>query len=277
MDLLHDWIVPAQISCEAWVYIVTAVTAVAITSVSKGGFGGGVGMISVPLMLQVAPVKFVLGLWLPVLIACDLATIHRYPKEWNPRLVLHLVPGVFLGIAAAAILLGRMDTSTESAQAQEAWLKLGVALIAVVFVGLRYATKAKQEDKGWQPTWKAGLPIGLLAGVTTTLAHAAGPIVTMFILMQNPEKRVFVGTTGRFYFTFNSLKVPFMIAVGVVTAVTFRYGLWLMLLAPLGVWCGSRLNRRLSAVWFTHLIELFLVLVSGKLVYDWWRIVFILS
>lgn len=277
MDLLHGWIVPAQISCEAWVYIVTAVAAVAITAISKGGFGGGVGMISVPLMLQVAPAKFVLGLWLPVLIVCDLATIHRYPKEWNPRLVLHLVPGMFLGIAAAAILLGRMGASADSARAQEAWLKLGVALIAVVFVGLRYVTGAKQGDKGWQPTWKVGLPIGLLAGVTTTLAHAAGPILTMFILMQNPEKRVFVGTTGRFYFTFNSLKVPFMIAVGVITAVTFRYGLWLMLLAPLGVWFGSWLNRRLSAVWFTHLIEFFLVLISVKLVYDWWRIVFLIS
>ena len=99
----------------------------------------------------------------------------------------------------------------------------------------------------------------------------------MFILLQNPKKRVFVGTTGRFYFTFNSLKVPFMIAVGVITATTFRYGLWLMLLAPLGVWCGSWLNRRLSAAWFTHLIQLFLVLVSGKLAYDWWQTVFILS
>ena len=81
MEFLHEWIVPAESGVEAWVYIATALAALVITAVAKGGFGGGVGVVSVPLMLQVAPVKFVLGLWLPVLIICDLATIHQDPRE----------------------------------------------------------------------------------------------------------------------------------------------------------------------------------------------------
>ena len=83
-DFLHAWIVPPEFKVEAWVYIVTAAVALLLTAVSKGGFGGGVA-VSVPLMLLVAPYKFVIGLWLPLLIICDLATIRQYPKEWSAR------------------------------------------------------------------------------------------------------------------------------------------------------------------------------------------------
>ena len=78
MDLLHQWVIPPGVTAPAWLYISVAILALLFTAVSKGGFGGGAGVVSVPLMLQVAPLSFSVGVWLPVLIVCDIFTIREY-------------------------------------------------------------------------------------------------------------------------------------------------------------------------------------------------------
>jgi uncharacterized membrane protein YfcA len=228
-------------------------------------------MMSVPLMLQVAPLSFVNGFWLPVLIACDLATIRHYPKEWEPRVIARLAPGMLIGILGATFLL-RMLIQAETGDQKdvwEAWLKIGIAVISFAFVGMSALPKARERTEPWRPGFLVSLPIGLAAGVTTMLAHAAGPIVTMFMLPHRLEKRTFVGTTGRFYFTFNSIKVPIgILLASTITFASLRYGLWLIALSPLGVWLGSWLNKRVSQTWFVRLVTAFLLFAAGKLVYD---------
>ncbi len=262
---------PPETTASPALYIAVAVGALLVTAVSKGGFGGGVGSFSVPLMLQVAPATFVVGLWLPILIACDVATIGHYPREWKPRAFAKLAPGMIIGIVATSFLLRMLAGDAGSGQKQlfDAWLKLGVAGIALLFLGLRKVQHARRADTPWAPTWPVSLPVGLASGVTSTLAHAAGPMLTMYLLAQRLEKRVFVGTTGRMYFIFNSVKVVFLIWIaGVLTLDTFKYGIWLMVLAPFGVRLGSWLNRKVSEKWFVRLIHIFLVVVAGKLIYD---------
>src|SRR5271157_3956721 len=48
MNLIQAWIVPPDANAGATAYIVTAIIALLVTGVSKGGFGGGVGILSVP-------------------------------------------------------------------------------------------------------------------------------------------------------------------------------------------------------------------------------------
>lgn len=275
MDFINEWIVPPMAQDHPWAYIGIALLAVMITAVSKGGFGGGVGVISIPLMLQVAPYWFVNGLWLPVLISCDLATIRKYPKEWSPRAFWKLTPGMLAGTAFAAWLLRYVDMTGKSAafKLQEANLKFGVAIIAGVFVLLQLR-KAKERDTPWTPSWLVAIPVGAVAGITTMFAHAAGVIITMFLLPQKLEPRIFVGTTGRFFFIFNTLKLPFFIWVaGMMTLETFHYGLWMMAVGPLGVWFGSWLVRRIKPTWFVRLMYVFLLIAASKLAWDWWAVI----
>ncbi|MCK6472321.1 MAG: sulfite exporter TauE/SafE family protein [Planctomycetes bacterium] len=294
MDFLHEWIVPSvpvvaegsAATVGAGAYIAVAVIAMLVTAISKGGFGGGVGMISVPLMLQVAPAPTVLALWLPVLIACDVATIRAYPKEWSWPAMRPLVPGMTLGILATTAFLGTLDKNAQGSAGatRDAWLKFGVGLVAFAFIALKYMPgkkakpqsvsepEASRDPAPWTPTYAVGVPVGLLSGLTTMIAHAAGPLVTMFLLPQRMDPRTFVGTTGRFYFFFNSFKVPCLIAIGWLNPGIFRYSLWLMALAPFGVSFGAWLNRRMSAAVFVGLIYLFLALAAAKLWWDAFRV-----
>lgn len=291
MSFLETWIVPPQATVEAWVYILTATTAVTLVAASKGGFGGGAGVVSVPLMLQVAQAPFVVGAWLPVLVVCDIVTVRNYPKAWSWEAVRQLVPGITVGILLATVFLSMANSSPKLFGAL---LQLGVGLISLAFVilqapaffrGQRPKTTAEANSSNadesraatsdapaaplaWQPSWIISLPVGFLIGITTMIAHAAGPISTMYILPQKLDQRTFAGTIGWTFFVVNLSKVPFSLLAGAMTYETLRYGLWMMVIAPLGVWLGVWLNRRLSPELFLRLIYLFLVVAAIKLMSD---------
>ncbi|MFH0938055.1 MAG: sulfite exporter TauE/SafE family protein [Planctomycetota bacterium] len=269
-EFVRQWIIPPTSQKELWEFFALAGSALLITAISKGGFGGGVGILSVPLMIYATgSAKLVLGLWLPVLIVCDATTIHRYPKEWSMRAVLRLTPGMILGITIVTIFLGKtnLDHPVDAKRLDDC-LKLIVAAVSIVFLVLQLRPARASQNIAWQPSWLVSLPVGTIAGVTTMIAHAAGPIVVMFLLPQKLPKRVFMGTCGRFFFIFNTIKVPFMLAAGAMTLVSLRYGVWLMLLGPLGVWLGAWLNRRISPLWFVRLVQVSLFITAIKLVYD---------
>jgi len=276
MDFVQQWIVPPEaVVRDPFLYIPLAVVALLLGAVSKGGFGGGVGILSMPLMFLLLPAPFAITLWVPVLVACDLATINRYPREWAPHICWRLAPGTFLGLLAANLFLFSLRTAPDQSGALararveelEAWLKIMVALICCVFVVLQLRP-ARTSESAWQPNWPTSLGVGLITGITTTFAHAAGPVTTMYLLPQKLEPRVFVGTMGRFFLAVNSSKIPFLLAIGWFTWPVVRYALWLVVLAPLGVLLGSWLNRRLSPVLFVRIVHLCLLVTAGKLVYD---------
>jgi len=254
-----------------------AALAVMLVAVSKGGFGGGVGALSMPLMLQVVAEDssgVVVGMWLPVLIVCDICTLPHYPKTWRPRALLHIAPGTVAGIVAGLFLLKPFGA--------RGWLlKLGIGALSLAFVAL-WAARAwfgrrVAERPPWKPTWTVGTLAGLAAGISTMIAHAAGSIVQMYVLPQKLDKREFVGTCARFFFFFNVFKLPFFILSSSEARLTwgaFRSSLWLFALAPFGVWLGSWLNRKTDPVWFVRLIYAFLALAGGKLVFEViWKLV----
>ena len=66
-----DWIVPGGADVQLSLYIPIAVFAMLMTAVSKGGFGGGAGVVSTPLLMTQLPAGVAAGMWLPLLILCE--------------------------------------------------------------------------------------------------------------------------------------------------------------------------------------------------------------
>ena len=273
MDFLHSWIVPPE-STAPLAYPFLAAAALFFVSVDKGGLGGGLGIVSVPLLMQVAPLDFSIGMWLPVLVVCDFWTVRSYPSEWRFSAISKLVIPVLLAIACTTAALHWMDLKSDSPQSKqlEAWLKVSIAAMSIIFLILRMRPAPDEIDPPWTPTWPASWLVGIIGGITTTIAHAAGPVFTMYLLPQKLGRREYIGTTGRFYFTMNTLKLPSFIAISLVNLHTLRYGVWLMVLSPFGVLLGSWLNRRMSPVWFVRIVHASLVLVSGKFAWDAWKV-----
>ncbi len=260
-----SWIKPPE-SCDSLaLYVAVAVVAVTLVSVSKGGFGGGLGMLAVPLMMQVADARDVLAMWLPMLLVCDFFTLRKYPGEWDPRAVWLIVPGAGVGIIAGWIIL-------EYTREHDYVLKVIIGCVCLSFVMMwlvkRRLERSTTDKPPWKPGWGAGMPVGVACGITTVLAHAAGSVTTMYLLPQKLEQRVYVGTTARFYLMLNLTKVPLFVLGGIITWPALRSSFWMWLLAPAGVSIGSWLNRRISPGRFVALIYTFLAISGVKLILD---------
>lgn len=262
---MSHWVLPAGFEGQPFAYVLATVVALALTGVSKGGFGAGLGALSIPVMMLVAPANFALGMWLPLLIYCDILTLRHYPREFKSRPVLLLAPWMLLGILLGTLLLDVISPRTT---------KLCVGGLAILFVLLDQVRQwlKRRIDRGkdvppFRPTLWTAAPFGITAGVSTMIAHAAGAVTTIYFLPQRLDKRDFVGTQARFYFVVNTVKVPFYVGLALINAETLLKSLWLVPLAPLFVWLGAALNHRMSPVLFNRVVYLLLGISGAYLLY----------
>src|SRR5690606_6493157 len=91
-----------------------------------------------------------------------------------------------------------------------------------------------------------GVAVGFVAATVSTLAHAAGPIITLYMLQFKLEKKVLVGTMLVYFLLINTLKVPPLIYLGFITWDTLRDSIWFLPLIPLGTLAGAWLHNRIS-------------------------------
>lgn len=269
----YAWIVPDVITVSPILYLSAVVTAVLLTGFSKGGFGGGLGVLATPLMMQVLPANVALAMMLPILIVCDICTLRHFPDEWDPRSFWRIAGGTTIGIVAGCALLvyfGRPDVNGER------WLKLFVGGVSVLFCALKaWAVWGRKGGGGEErkPGFVIGTTMGLGAGIATMLAHAAGQIVSMYFLSHRLDRRVYVGTTARYFLTFNTLKIPFFFLAGAlsdksyITFHTLKWELWLIPVCALGVALGAWLNRHMSGTVFTVIVYSLLFITGIQMLY----------
>lgn len=241
-----------------WTFVAIAII---IQGISKSGFAGGAGILSLPLMMLVMPVDKVAATLLPLLILCDMNAIyhHRHNKDWREIMKIYLP-------ACIGILLGAAVWWKVGQVGVEAWsvpIKRFVGIIAILFA---LYILAKEASMRWVAHHKAGPKTALLAGVsagfTSTIAHAAGPIVSLYMFSQNLGKTLFVGTVAWTFTLINLTKLPFYAAVGLIQSDVLLFDLLLIPLIPIGSWLGHWMHHRVSESKFNRVI-LVLTLLAG--------------
>ena len=80
--------------------------------------------------------------------------------------------------------------------------------------------------------------------------------------------RVLSATLAVYFAVINAVKVVPYAALGLLEARQLATSLLLLPLAPLGVWAGVWLVRRVSAAWFYRLAYLGMFLTGAKLLWD---------
>lgn len=95
---------------------------------------------------------------------------------------------------------------------------------------------------------------GALAGFTTMVANAGGPITSIYFLSDNLSVMRFLGTTAWFYLIINLVKLPFAIGLNMITWANFTAMAWTIPLAIIAVLCGRWVARRVSQSAFSVLV-----------------------
>lgn len=238
-----------------------AALAIVIQGVSKSGFAGGAGILSLPLMMLVMPVDKVAATLLPLLILCDMNAIyhHRRNKDW--RVIRRIYFPALAGIAAGGFVW--WWAGQHGIEQYGAAIKRFAGCIAIAF-GLYIA--ARERSMAWaasrRPGRAAAWAAGLSAGFASTLAHAAGPIVSLFVYAQSPGKSLFVGTVAWTFTLINLTKVPFYMGAGLLHWDVLQFGALLVPCIPLGSWLGHWMHHRVDERRFNRVI-MALTLIAG--------------
>lgn len=237
-----------------------ACLSVVFVGISKAGFGGGTGILAAPLMMLVFPPKVALGVMLPLLIACDWISLWIYRKEWVWRPVRLFLPGCVAGVALGSCLLLYFE------KIDDLWLKRILGVICLGFCAIQWQhARLKEAVKAHVPDWKSGTIAGLAAGVTSTLAHAAGPVFAMYLIPQRLAPGPFVGTTILAFTFVNLLKIPGYVAAGALGPEVWKLSLLLAPMVLVGTGLGIWMNRKVSAEKFSKIIYLLLFLSGVEL------------
>ena len=239
-------------------FYIVAIPAILLVGISKGGFGGGVGLVGTPLVALVTTPTRAAAILLPILCAMDVVGVIAYRKSWDPVNMRILVPGSFLGILLGTATFRFLD---------ENLIRLLIGVLALAFV-LKYWLARKSVAEPKAPDRRAGSFWAAVSGFTSFVAHAGGPPLSVYLLPQNMDKTLFVGTTV-IYFTFvNYVKlVPYSL-LGQFSGENLLTSLILSPLAPLGMWLGIWLHLRIDERLFYQTVYLMLAVVGVKLLYD---------
>ena len=235
-----------------------AVLALLIVGISKGGMGGGLGVLGVPLMALAMPPAQAAAILLPILCVMDLMALKAFWKRWSWAHLRQLLPAALLGIAIGALTFTYFRASD---------VRLLVGLIAVGFA-LNYWFKPFQRLTMGKPGAKSGLFWGSIAGFTSFVAHAGGPPVNIYLLPQKLDKTVYQATTVLFFTSVNYVKLIPYAALGQFNSTNLWISVVLLPLAAFGIWLGYKLHHRVPEKQFFQIAYVLLFITGCKLLVD---------
>lgn len=254
----------------AWLVVAFGIFLIGLT---KSGFGSGIGLLNVPLIVLAMGYtgrgsEAALGLMLPLLIAGDLIAVWQYRKlfvgqsqdePWQgsvapptgPQLVRQLIPGTIAGVILGGGLLWWFH---QHEHLVSALIRTEIGIECILLVGLHWWRQYKGLQSYLMPEpWRSHLT-GTFAGISSTLAHAAGPIIAMYLLPMKLDRRLFVGTCAIYFFLLNTAKLPAYYASGLFSQVSPAFSLQFLPLVLIGAVVGFWLNQRMSDRLFSGIV-----------------------
>jgi len=237
-------------------------------SIAKAGFGGSAGLLAVPIMIYACGsdnAVLATGLMLPLLIAADYAALPGWWGKWDLRAVMRLVPGTLVGVAVGGVLLWRLGR-LGAEKTTNAWLTLAIGVIAIGFVALQLARSLARRPLEFRPVFWQEAIIGAAAGLTSTLSHAAGPIIVMILLPQGMAKGRYVATTVLYFWIANQVKLVPYFVLGLINPVSLQAGLVLLPAVAAGTALGIFLHHRVSQRHFAFVVYALLAIAGTDLI-----------
>lgn len=238
-------------------WIVIALCAV-LVGISKTGIPG-FGILVVPLMASVLPARSSVGVLLGILILADLfaAGYYRHNAEW--RHLFRMLPIAFVGIVAGYFSLRAVSDKQ---------LKPIIGIIVITMLGFNYwRSKVKSQDAPIPTQWWFAVGLGFLAGVTTMMANAAGPVMIIYLLAMRLPKIEFVGTSAWFFFVVNWLKVPFIASLELMTMESLKLDLMMLPFIAIGAISGILVLKKIPQKAFNIIVQILAAAAAVKLLF----------
>jgi uncharacterized protein len=238
-------------------FYAVAAPAVILLGISKSGFGAGFGSLAVPLMALAVPVPRAAAILMPVLLLMDLLGMAAFRKDVDRRLLRFLLPWALLGVLVGTLSFRLLETRVVAGI---------VGGFTLLFLAQRLLFPPR-PDAPPPPRW-AGALLTATSGFTSFVAHAGGPPLNAYVVPLKLTPVLFTGTMAFLFFFVNLAKwVPYG-WLGLLNGANLGTSLVLLPLAPVGVWIGVRIARRIQPTLFYRFIYAGMAFTGCKLIWD---------
>ena len=242
---MTDWINShTLLRDDGWMLLLALFGALCI-GLSKSGLAG-TATLNVVIMAKIFGAKPSVGIVLPMLIVADLMgfLINRKGGSWKQ--ILPMVPAAVVGVIIGWLMLDYVDNST--ARIVIGWLILSLLAFNVVLNRRRGQLLELTRHRTF--TWG----MGFVSGVSTMLANAAGPVMTVYLLAQRLEKKEHLGVFCRFFLFINLFKLPFSGSLGLVTGPSLMTNVVLLPGVIAGILLGWQILKRIQQNAFENVL-----------------------
>jgi hypothetical protein len=236
-----------------WQWTLLALGAL-VTGLSKTGIAG-LGVLAVALFANALPARESTGALLPLLLCADVFGVAFFRKHASWPHLWRLFPWVIAGVIAGFLAMDRIGNLAVQRM-------IGGILLSMVVLHFWRQRQADSLAQAMPHTWWFAALTGVLAGFTTMVANAAGPVMILYLLAVGLPKLAFIGTGAWFYMCVNAFKVPFSLKLGLINRESLLVDAILVLPMIPGALLGPVLLNRINQRNF-ELMALVLTVVAA--------------
>ncbi|MGR3465278.1 sulfite exporter TauE/SafE family protein [Limimaricola sp.] len=239
--------------------LLAACVAVVLVGFSKGGLGGALALLGVPIMALTIPPVQAAGILLPVLLAMDAISLWAWRGTYHAGTLKRMLPGAVVGIG-----IGWLTAALVSDGA----VRLIVGALALIFAarwllsGNVRRAAPRAENTARASLWAS------VAGYTSFVAHAGGPPFQVYAMPLGLDPKVYTGTSVIFFAVVNVIKVVPYAALGQFDPANLISAAALLPLAVLATLSGAFVVKRMRAEVFYPVMYALVVLVGLRLCWD---------
>ena len=211
------------------------------------------------------------GLLLPVLIAADLTATLVYRKHTDWKFIIRLLPCFIVGTILGWLVFDYFQGGDDKVRQ----LKYVIGGILLSMTVLHFIVKFRKRvspnnllEEGIMPKGSIvlGLFFGLLGGVATMLANAAGPVAQLYLLDMGLPKYAFIGTSAWLFLIVNVIKIPFMVDLQIITLDSMSVSWWMFIPAMIGAAIAPLIVQYINKTLFERMVWFFIVLAGIRMI-----------
>lgn len=243
---------------DPWFYA-AAVLSVILVGLSKGGLGGAMALMGVPIMSLVMPPVQAAAILLPILIVMDMVSLWAWRGERDAVTLRLMLPGAIVGIGIGWITAAVVTAGS---------VRLIVGIVSVAFFARWAWQKLLANDAAAPHSVPRAALWGTVSGFTSFVAHAGGPPYQVYALPLKQAPALYVGTSVIFFAVMNAVKLIPYFLLGQFDTTNLAASAVLMPIAPLATLAGAWLVRRMPADVFYPFMYALVFVVGLKLIHD---------
>jgi uncharacterized membrane protein YfcA len=222
-----------------WQWLLGGFCAVLIGLAKTGA--PGAATLTVPLMVMtVGDARHAAAWTAPILITGDIFAVAYWRRHAESRTLFSLIPWVAAGMVGGGLALSLNEPVLRRI--------LGVIVLTMLAVNLLRRRNPGMKVGGHPSSY------GIAAGFATTVANAAGPVMSMYLMTKQLPKEQFVATGAWFFLVVNIAKLPIYAAHHLFTPASLLFDATMVLPVICGAFTGLWIMHRIPQRFFDGLI-----------------------